>query len=344
MEPHDEMPSLDDELGAYVASHRATGEPSPEAAARVRARLLAKTSAAAPVALPRRKLPVAPEWLAVAALLLVLLGARALVGALRTDEAAPAARGPQAQAVVDAYRAGDLEGAQRLASQHCAEAACGALQASLAKALGLASRLDTLSPRELDELSQLDAALSGGADSVIARKLAERRRTPPNPRMAQSYFDRAVAASKAQRYDDAIQLLQACVHDDPSFSACYRHLGATWARIGARDQSPAAMEEARRWYERFLEVAPPGDDAVPRVRAILAAADAEAARTAPPSDAQRATARSRAKELYLRAYQIQDEHPDEAARLYQLVVDLLPAEDEWAQKALTRLKLLEDKP
>jgi hypothetical protein len=31
------------------------------------------------------------------------------------------------------------------------------------------------------------------------------------------------------------------------------------------------MEKARRYYERFLELAPPDDDAVPKVRAILEA-------------------------------------------------------------------------
>ena len=46
-------------------------------------------------------------------------------------------------------------------------------------------------------------------------------------------------------------------------------LGTVYAAIANRDQSANDMEKARKFYERFLEVAPPDDDYVPKVRAIL---------------------------------------------------------------------------
>lgn len=347
-EPTD-TPKANEPLGDFLARHQATGEPPAEAIARVRAKLLARaatagTDEARAPAPPRRRFPVAPELLAVAALIVVLLVARALVGTWTQPD--PAARGPQVEAVVDAYRAGDLAGAQRLASQHCTEAACGGLRTALATALGLSKRLDNLSAAELAQLEQADLAVTGGGDSVLARRIAEQRArldAPPDRKKAEALFEQGQAAWKARREDAALPLLQACLRADPAFHPCYRVLASTWARIAARDQDAQALEQARLAYERFLEVAPPDDEYVPKVRAILAAAEPPSSAPVAPAP-QREAWRTRARDLYLRGYQLKDTQPEEAAKLFQAVVDLLPADDEWAQKARTRLDELRAPP
>lgn len=346
MSAHDDIPPLDDELRAYVASHRTTGEPPAGAVARVRAQLRAPTSAD-PARPARRRLPLAPELLAVAALVIALLAARSLVRALRPDDTAPPERGPQVQAVIDAYRVGDLGGAQRLASQHCTEPACAGVQTLLTKIANLSGRLDALSDQDLRELRDADATLSGGVDSVLAKKIAARGpstpQAPPGQMLvampADALFRRAEEARKAKRYEDAISLLQACLRTDPAFHPCQRQLGSAWAGLAARDTSAAAQEEARRAYERYLEIAPADDEYAPKVRAILDAVRDErpvAARSAVSDEVRR-----RAQDVYLRGYQLKDVAPDDAARLFREVVEMLPADDELAQKARRRLEELE---
>ena len=66
--------------------------------------------------------------------------------------------------------------------------------------------------------------------------------------------------------------LDKCVKTAPQYHPCYRLLGSVYASIATRDQSASDMEKARKYYERFLEVAPPDDDYVPKVKAILEAA------------------------------------------------------------------------
>lgn len=52
-------------------------------------------------------------------------------------------------------------------------------------------------------------------------------------------------------------------------------------------------------------------------------------------------ARSQAREVYLRGYQLKDTQPDEAIRLFKDVMNMTPADDEYHQKAKTRVTELQ---
>ncbi len=54
-------------------------------------------------------------------------------------------------------------------------------------------------------------------------------------------------------------------------------------------------------------------------------------------------ARSQAKDVYLRGYQLKDSTPDEAARLFKEVISMTPKDDEYHQKADARLAELQSK-
>ena len=88
---------------------------------------------------------------------------------------------------------------------------------------------------------------------------------------AEALFHEAQDLSKAKSYDSAVIRLERCIKVAPGYFNCYKLLGSVYAKISGRDSSAPDMEKARRYYERFLELAPPDDDAVPKVRAILEA-------------------------------------------------------------------------
>ncbi|MDP1826341.1 MAG: FHA domain-containing protein [Archangium sp.] len=89
---------------------------------------------------------------------------------------------------------------------------------------------------------------------------------------AEALFKDASEEKKAKNYERALVRLEKCLKVSPKYHPCYRLLGSVYASIATRDQSAGDMEKARRWYERFVEVAPPDDDYVPKVKAILDAA------------------------------------------------------------------------
>ena len=49
-------------------------------------------------------------------------------------------------------------------------------------------------------------------------------------------------------------------------------------------------------------------------------------------------ARNHAKDLYMRAYSLKDTDPDEAARMFKQVLDMTPPDDEYHEKAKSRLR------
>lgn len=253
-----EVPELSDEARAFLVEHASTGEPRADELERVQARL--EAGLVADAAKPRRRLPIPGEWLAVAAVLVALLVARG-VFALVHDGA------ESRQRVLDAYRAGDLDGALAHAKTDCRGDECAALEAKLAKAAGLSSRMGALTPSERQELGELDAQLAPDGTSAIAQQL----RTPRHSPSASELLGEARELLKEQSYELAMIRLERCVKVFPADGACRLLLGTTYARIGARDQDESAMKKARDSYERFLELAPPGDENVARVRKILAA-------------------------------------------------------------------------
>ncbi|MFO0598633.1 MAG: hypothetical protein U0228_25220 [Myxococcaceae bacterium] len=87
----------------------------------------------------------------------------------------------------------------------------------------------------------------------------------------EALFKEAEALKKAKKYESAAVRLEKCVAVSPGHYPCYRLLGSVYASIGARDQSSSDIEKARKNYEKFLELAPPNDEYVAKVKQILAA-------------------------------------------------------------------------
>ncbi|MGV3621413.1 MAG: hypothetical protein ACO1OB_11385, partial [Archangium sp.] len=101
---------------------------------------------------------------------------------------------------------------------------------------------------------------------------------PPQPRVevtaaktteAESLFKEGTEEKKAKNYERAVIRLERCVKIAPTYAPCYRALGSVYASISARDQTSGDLQKARKFYERYLELAPPDDEYVPRVRSIL---------------------------------------------------------------------------
>lgn len=91
----------------------------------------------------------------------------------------------------------------------------------------------------------------------------------PKQSEAQALYDEAYSYFKTKSYEGAASRLERCIKVAPSFHPCYKLLGSTYARIASRDSSASDREKARKYYERFVEVAPPDDPDVPKVRQIL---------------------------------------------------------------------------
>lgn len=91
----------------------------------------------------------------------------------------------------------------------------------------------------------------------------------PKVAEAEALFKEAADEKKAKNYERAALRLEKCIKTAPQHHPCYRLLGSVYASIATRDQSASDMEKARKYYERFLEVAPPDDEYVPKVKAIL---------------------------------------------------------------------------
>lgn len=92
-----------------------------------------------------------------------------------------------------------------------------------------------------------------------------------DPRLveAEALFKEASDERKAKNYERAAVRLERCMKTLPTYHPCYRLAGSVYASIASRDQSAADMERAKKYYERFLEVAPPDDEYVVKVRNIL---------------------------------------------------------------------------
>ncbi|MEW5740556.1 MAG: FHA domain-containing protein [Myxococcota bacterium] len=161
------------------------------------------------------------------------------------------------------------------------EAAAAALEAGdLEKAkTQLDSARDTKLLRE--RYDDLEARRAEAVKLKLAQKTPEKPPDkapvkPPEPPKgsaeAQALLDEATALSKGKNYEAAALRLERCIKVAPMFHPCYRVLGSTYARLAARDSSAQDMDKARKYYERYLEVAPPDDEFVPKVRQILEAA------------------------------------------------------------------------
>lgn len=292
-------PSAD--LKAFYSQHQATGEPSAASVARVRAHVL--SAATEPIALEAPRSWLRHEVMAVAAVLMVMVGAQGLYVLLRTaptkddaasagdvpspaddavaraddavaraddavsrsDDAVTRAQAAEVAAVVSAYQSGDLEGALRLAAN--GGPPCKALVPKLEQVSRLSQRLSSLSAAEVAQVAALDQELAAGRLTALGQRVAQA--APSRSAVAASLHEQARAALRAKDLARAIALGEACTRADPGFAPCHKLLGTAWGQRAAREGSPGMLEHARRAYERFLELAPADDEDVARVRVLL---------------------------------------------------------------------------
>lgn len=133
----------------------------------------------------------------------------------------------------------------------------------------------TLLRARYDELEARRAKLV--KEKIAANTKVEPPKNPPpvNPPPAkvnaevESLLQEGNEFKKKKNLEGAVIRFERCIKLDPKFHACYRQLASTYASIASRDQSQPDMEKAKKYYERFLEVAPPDDDYVPKVKQIL---------------------------------------------------------------------------
>ncbi|MDP2269164.1 MAG: pilus assembly protein N-terminal domain-containing protein [Archangium sp.] len=246
MSDTEEAGELSAEAKAFLAGHETTGEPSAEALERGRVRLegapLAVAAALMKPQQPRsRRTLFPPEVLAAAAMVSLLLGAQALYLAFRAPTA-PVAEPVAEVTPVEPKREAEPAEVTNQVLEEKKEAAEAPVKVDV-------------------ELNAVAAAWRQG-DFEGARRLAGR------------LYEEGKNERTRKNFEAAALRFQKCIKADPRYHPCYRQLGSVYASIAMRDQSAVAMEQARRAYEDFLDVAPPDDAYYPKVKAILELAPA----------------------------------------------------------------------
>jgi Flp pilus assembly protein TadD len=74
---------------------------------------------------------------------------------------------------------------------------------------------------------------------------------------------------KARQPERALVHLNECVEVAPKAPVCHRLLGSAYALLASLKKDVTYTEKARGAYLRFLELAPPDDEYVPKVKAII---------------------------------------------------------------------------
>ena len=327
-------PPLDETARAFLDRHADTGTPDAAQLARSRERLASAVRAEEGPPPAARRRPVVPlEVLAVAAVILVGIVAQLVWLAIRppVGNSAPDA-GPLA-AIEDSYRTGDLQAA-RLAAAACNEPDCKPLTAKLQRVLDLNARFSTLSDAELDELATLDVELSGGAGTGISKAIADRR-TAADTAVAvnpEALADEARALMRSGKSEEAMAVVDRCIKATDA-ARCHLVRASLLAReaVLVSAGNEPLLEKARAEYERFLVLAPPSDPDVPKVRAILAAAE-------PSGGDSRASGRIEPRDVFEHAERLQATDPSEAQRLYSEVLTLTRPGNEWFEKASAALE------
>jgi hypothetical protein len=124
-------------------------------------------------------------------------------------------------------------------------------------------------------LQHLVGKSSGLQRSVLAVTLAVASLAfagPVSDKEGEAALKEARTLIAARKFDDAAVRLEKCSNaTGPVRATCYKMLGSTYAKIGARDNKPEYVAKARAAYERFLEVAEPGDESRAIVKKILEA-------------------------------------------------------------------------
>ncbi|MBE2248573.1 MAG: PEGA domain-containing protein [Myxococcus sp.] len=326
------------EVRAFYALHRDTGEP--EAAQLRQARFEQGPT------LERRWLP--PEVMAVAAVLVVSLGAAAVGWYVKSrsvvaNDAMPEAAAPPS-ASAQQPGGGEVEADEKFAQeQGTLLVQQGLPHQVVSRALSLfvvslhvSARSPSLALQNFREVASLvpGTALAGRADALAQALVeAEASRPPPAPAPPP---DHAAAAEllehgrrylREKRFSDAIRVLHRCLAVSNDDLDCMLQLGSSYAARSATEGSVSDQETARGLYERFLVIAPADDARRARVRALLpggASAEGEAtgeAEEAPPDP----------RALLQRARQLSALVPGEARALFEEVIRVAPTSPEAAE-------------
>ena len=310
MSEPDEVPELSPEAKSFLAKHEGTGEAPVDGLERGRQRLAAVGRGSTPARRTARRRWLAPEVMAAAAVVALVLGVQLLYLVFRapaplevkTPEPVTKRGDPEVDAVVAAWRTGNFDGASQLVSTACSSEACRPLAADLNSAVRLARRIDSLSAGELDELGVLDLKLAAGRESLVSKLLmkhgvVDAPLEPAARAEAERLLAEATDEKRAKNYERALIRLQQCIKTAPAFHPCYRLMGSVYASIANRDQSASDLEKARQSYEKFLELAPADDEYRARVQAILQAADEGSAPAAPTPLTAREDSKTKADDL-----------------------------------------------
>jgi tetratricopeptide (TPR) repeat protein len=110
--------------------------------------------------------------------------------------------------------------------------------------------------------------LSGrAAPPAPAKKTSTTASAPPGA--GKALLAEGLALIREGNDEAALARLELCVKVDPRAAGCFLSLGSTYARVSELTGSTRDRARSRKAYQRYLEVAPPGDSFVPRVRKIL---------------------------------------------------------------------------
>ncbi len=142
-----------------------------------------------------------------------------------------------------------------------------------------------LAPADHPHVAKVRAILEQDESQTRARPAASPTRAPAPPPGPDELAREGGWALRGRDFERAISLNEQCLKLEPTHLTCTRGLAAAWASLSARDARSDARDKARALYQRYLELAPPDDAYVPKVRAILAQDGAEA--SAPSSQQER---------------------------------------------------------
>lgn len=199
-----------------------------------------------------------------------------------------------------------------------------------------------------------NAAVQKDLDSGF-RKFHEAS-TPPQFDRAASEFDRISEGarsdkvrSRAHELAKSVRALSRYLADanqldaDQSYAAEITPLSGALQALEKIEPSGGLMGKLKNRMVRGLVIK--GRDAAARQDyAVAAKAFAKALQLKPGESSAREgmnNLRSRAKDVYLQAYEEQDRDPDSAKKLYEAVVQMTPSDDEYHDKAQKRLKALQ---
>ncbi|MFT3710385.1 MAG: FHA domain-containing protein [Archangium sp.] len=142
----------------------------------------------------------------------------------------------------------------------------------------LKARYDSLEEKRAKAVADKVAVAPKNPDTPKNPDVPKNPDTPKNPDVpkndpklaeAEKLFNDGNAERKAKNLESAAIRGEKCIKLAPSYHPCYRLLGSVYAAIATRDQSASDMEKAKKYYERFLVVAPPDDEYVPKIKNLL---------------------------------------------------------------------------